>query len=526
MVLRKPYKFFIKYFRLFHLILASLVIYSLIRISHVISFINKFTNSDVTLKTITVDDFNTLYNSFDIIVPLLTIVLSVILLVVMTMKKKPNKFYAYSTFTSIALFMMNIHGRNTMLELTSTWLTKATLESVVDLYVFVVIACAAMVAIALARAIGFNISRFDFNSDLLEFDLSEEDNAEFEVALNFDIIEIKRNMQKRQRYIKYFFKENKSTIIWSIVVIIGFIGLFGVYSYSKNKISSFSIENLGSVGDVGFRVNDVYVIDKTPNGKELPNDLNLVVVDATLSNSSKRTLKLNPALISIYIDEEIYGRSLDYGNYVSDLGTLFYNEDIKPNASDKKLFVFVIPDKNINKKMYLSISEDGTPIYYSITPKKIETENEVVKAKLNEEINFKGSTIGESKLKISEYDIKYQYEVSYKFKNLNSVETLSPTFSGNTDKALLKIVGEFNYDKNSPIKSIQGLLSKYGYIEYTIGDKTYTLNDEFTEVKSVRAKVPNTYYFEVDSQVLKADKIVLGFRLRNADYKYYLKGSA
>ena len=230
--------------------------------------------------------------------------------------------------------------------------------------------------------------------------------------------------------------------------------------------------------------------------------------------------------LNLYIDEEVYGRSLDYANYVSDLGSLFYNEDIKPSSSVEKLFVFVIPDKNINKKMYLSVTEYWTQTYYSITPNKIETEDEVIKANINEEINFKGSTIGQSKLKITGYDIKYQFEIPYKLYNLNSVETLSPTFSGNTDKALLKIVGEFSYDKVSSVKNIQELLSRFGYIEYTVGDKTYTLDQDFNEVKSTRAKIANTYYFEVDSSVLKADKIVLGFRLRNADYKYYLKGSA
>ena len=526
MVLRKPYKFFIKYFRLFHLILATMVVYSLIRISHVITFINKFTNSDVTLKTITMDEFNSLYNIVDIIIPILTIILSVILLVVMTIKKKPNKFYAYSTLTSIALLAMTLHGRSTMLELTNTWLSRGSLESIVDLYVFVIIACAALVAIALARAIGFNIGRFDFNSDLLQFELSEEDNAEFEVALNFDVIEMKRNMQKRHRYIKYFLKENKSTIIWSIAITIAFVGLYGLYSFSKNRIKAQPITNLSMIGDVGFTVNEAYIIDKSPNGKELPDDLNLVVLDVTLKNSTKRALKLNPGLLSLTIGEDIYGRKLTYGSYVSDLGTVFYNEDIKRQSEEKKLFVFAVPEKNINNKIYLGVSNYGNLTYYKLNPVKIETKDKVISAKLNDEMKFDGSTIGNSKIKITGFDIKYQFEVPYKFKNLNSVETLAPVFSGNTDKALLKIVTNYSFDKISTTKTLQGLITRYGYIEYVIGDKTYKINGDIKEIKSVKAKVPNTYYFEVDSNVMKADKVILGFRLRNADYKYYLKGSA
>ena len=525
MVLRKPYKFFIRYFRLFHLILASLVIYSLVRISHVISFINHFINSDATVKTITIDEFNNLYNAFDIIVPILTIFLSIILLIVMTIKNKPNKFYAYSTLTSFALFSMTLHGRSKMYDLTSTWLSKASLETLVDLYVFVIMACAALVAIALARAIGFNISRFDFNSDLLQFELSEEDNAEFEVALNFDVIEIKRNMQKRQRYVKYFLKENKSTLIWSAAIVVAFVGLFGLYSFSKNRIKGNPITSLSMIGDVGFTVNDSYIIDKSPNGNDIPDNVNLVVLDVTLKNNTKRTLKLNGGLLTLTIGEDVYGRKLSYSNYVSDLGTVFYNEDIKKQTEEKKLFVFAIPKNDINKKMYLGVSNNGELTYYKIKPKKIETKSDVKKTKLNDEMNFEGSTIGNSKIKITDFDVKYQYELSYKFKNLNSIETLSPVFSGNTDKALLKITTTYSFDSNSTTKTLQGLLNRYGYIEYVIGDKTYRLDTEFKEIKSVKAKLANTYFYEVDSVIMKADKIILGFRLRNSDYKYYLKGS-
>ena len=176
--------------------------------------------------------------------------------------------------------------------------------------------------------------------------------------------------------------------------------------------------------------------------------------------------------------------------------------------------------------MYLGISNYGNLTYYKLKPTRIETKDKVVKAKLNEEINFEGSTVGNSKIKITGFDVKYQIEVPYKFKNLNSVETLVPNYRGNVDKAILKIVTNYSFDKTSTTKTLQGLINRYGYIEYVIGDKTYTIDNDIKEIKSVKAKVPNTYYFEVDASLLKADKIILGFRLRNADYKYYLKGSA
>ena len=522
MVLRKPYKFFIKHFKLFHLILSALVIYSLVRITNVINYINSFTNSDVTLKTISVADFNSLYSAIDFIVPIAAMILSIILLVVMTMKKKANKFYAYSTVVSLVVLIVNIYGRNTMLDLTTTWLTKGTLETVVDIYIFVIIACVVEVAIALSRAIGFNISRFDFNSDILEFDLDEKDNEEFEVAVDFDINDVKRDVQKRTRYVKYFFKENKSTLLWTSVIVVAFLALFGIYSLLKGTVKAEPLKNLNRIGLLSFSVNDIYIIDKDPNGKDLPDGLNLIVLDAIIENKTKNDLKLNASTMTINIGEDSYGRKTEYANYVSDLGTLYYNDDIKKNSTVQRLFVFAIPKRSARKKMYLGVGNT----YYKIKPQVISTEDNVIENKLNEELNFEGSSVGDSKIKITEFDVKDVIEVPYKFKNMNSVETLVPTYTGNNDNTILKLKGEFTFDENSKSKNLASLISKYGYIEYEIDGKQYKQSSGFSEIKSKKVNDNTTYYIEVNSSIAKASKIVLGFRLRYADYKYYLKGSA
>ena len=522
MILRKPYKFFIKHFKLFHLILSALFIYSLVRITNVINFINRFTNSDVTLKTISVDEFNSLYSIFDFVAPILAMILSIILLVVMTMKKKVNKFYAYSAGVSLVLLVMNVYGRKTMLTLTTTWLTKGALETLVDIYIFVIIACIVEVAIALSRAIGFNLSRFDFNSDIAQFELDEKDNEEFEVALDFDINDVKRDVQKRSRYIKYFFKENKSTLLWSSVVFVAFLAVFGIYSLLKGNIKSEPVKNLNRIGHLKFNVNDAYIIDKDPNGKDLPDGLNLLVIDAIIENNQKNDSTLNASAMTIDIGEDSYGRKTEYANYVSDLGTVYYNEEIKKGTIVQRLFVYAIPKRSIKKKMYISVGGK----YYKIKPQVITTEDNVIESKLNEELNFEGSSIGDSKIKITEVDIKNAIEVPYKFKNMDSIETLVPTYTGNNDNVIMKLKGEYLFDDNSKTKNLPALISKYGYIEYEIDGKQYRQSNGFSEIRSKKVNDNTTYYIEVDSNIAKASKIVLGFRLRYADYKYYLKGSA
>ena len=73
-------------------------------------------------------------------------------------------------------------------------------------------------------------------------------------------------------------------------------------------------------------------------------------------------------------------------------------------------------------------------------------------------------------------------------------------------------------------KDLYVLLSRYGYIEYKIGDKTYRENGVYDEVKSSKITEDNTYYFEILSDIKDADTFVLGFNVRNKEYRYILKG--
>lgn len=57
-------------------------------------------------------------------------------------------------------------------------------------------------------------------------------------------------------------------------------------------------------------------------------------------------------------------------------------------------------------------------------------------------------------------------------------EYLQPSFTGYEDKTILRINATLNYDGSSSINDdLISLISKYGQIVYTIGDKTYTSNN-------------------------------------------------
>ena len=532
MVLRKPYAFFIKHFKLFHIILSALIIVSVVRMTNVITFINSYLNSDKTL--ITMNDVDGLYSVIDYIVPLVALAFSILLLVVMSMKKKPNKYYAYSTIVILLLLILNVYGYNTLKALTKEWLQANRISTLRDLYVFALLGCIIEVAISVSRAIGFNVSRFDFNNDIIQLELSEKDNEEFELMVDFDINDLKRSTQKKVRYFKYFIKEYKSVILWSFAIIIVFVAGFIGFSYFKDRKKVISLSSFNyAINGFTMKINGTYVIDKDLNGNEFDDNKALVILDMTMTNLDTKNLKsFSSGSINITIGDESYYSSNKYEDEVMDFGKLYTNTKIKAGGSETKIFVFEIPKSRVNRTMLFGIKDLNTneDTYVKLNPVNlIDKDKEIIEKKLGETMEINNNVVKDSSIKIDKYDIKNVFRIDYDYciKNdcLSSIEYLTPrNNNSNFDKLLLKIDGDYNFNKDNTINDLYIFLSNYGYIEYKIGDNTYKENGIYGEVKSSKIDQENTYYFEILSDIQKADTIVLGFNVRNKEYRYILKG--
>lgn len=531
MVLRKPYAFFIKHFKLFHIILSALIVFSIMRMINVITFINSYLNSDKNL--ITMNDVSSIYSVIDYLIPIVSLAFSILLLVVMTMKKKPNKYYAYSTIIIVFLLILNIYGHTTMKQLTKVWLYENRVSTLRDLYVFALLGSIVEVAISVSRAIGFNVSRFDFNNDIIQLELSEKDNEEFELMVDFDFNDLKRDTQKKVRYFKYFIKEYKNILLWSVCIVVGFIVCFTGFSYFKDRRKVISLSKFNyAINGFTMKINGTYIIDKDLNGNEFKDNKVLVILDMTMTNQDKNSPRaFSTGSINITIGDESYYSSNKYENEIIDFGKVYANTKIKAGGSETRIFVFEIPKNRVNRKMLFGIRNKNTKedLYVKIKPINLITQDkEIVESKLGETMKIDNNVVKNSSIKIEKYDIKNVFRIDYdyciKSNCLNSIEYLTAKNNSNFDKLLLKFDGDFTFDEENAIKDFYVLFTHYGYLEYKIGDKTYKENGVYGEVKSSKIEQNNTYYFEILSDIQKADTIVLGLNVRNKEYRYMLKG--
>ena len=236
--------------------------------------------------------------------------------------------------------------------------------------------------------------------------------------------------------------------------------------------------------------------------------------------------------MTINIGDERYKNTTKYGDYLTDLGTVYLDEKIKKESTIRKLFVFEVPANHIHSKILLGIRDLNTKssVYKKLSTTSISGENKTIENNIGEELEFKDSTLDSIKIKFDKYSIEDKYTINYTYcyqtnKCVKSIEYLvANNSSSNYDKTILKLEGSVDLGNESTIISFYNLLNKYGYIEYTKNNQVYRQSSAFKEIKSSKIVEKNTYYIELNKDIKNADTIYIGFKIRNMEYKYYLKG--
>jgi len=184
MILRKPYAFFIKYFRLINLVMAILMGILIYRTWMIASFLNRYVNDYITASNNFV--IGSYINIYSFLIPLFIVIFTIIVLSVLFVKQKPKKLYVINLVIYILLIVLYgvdyfiLHGINEVIW--SIQISKAVRDITYIFLVAQVVSC----ILTLIRATGFDIKQFNFGTDLQQLDIDTKDNEEFEVAVEFD----------------------------------------------------------------------------------------------------------------------------------------------------------------------------------------------------------------------------------------------------------------------------------------------------------------------------------------------------
>jgi hypothetical protein len=531
MILRKPYAFFIKHFKFFHLVLSVLTIYSLIRVINIISYINQYLSTATAVDNlIPTEDVATLYSYTDNKVHIAMAIISALLLFIMTMKKKKNKFYIFSTILPILLIFLNKKGCATMYKLTAIWVSSTELNTLVDLYLFVAIGLLIQAAVTISRTVGFNISRFDFNSDILKLQIDEKDREEVGFVADFDFNDLKRDWRKNFRYVKYFIKAYKKTMI--ICFILFGIFAFGFYGYTNMKTQIKPLSRLEfrnkNISDYEIDYNNSYIINTDSAGNKIGEGRTFVVVDLSITNYGYEDSSFPYAVLGVGTGEDTYTPTIKYKNEVNDLGNVYDGKIVKMEETVDNIYMFEVPERDLNKTLYLSaIDLYSDRVYYlEINPVDLRVyDNEYIDVNKGDEVTFDGDIFRDSKLVINKIETSDYFQLPYEFyatknRHYTSYEYMRADVArANQDRCVMRIEGYFD-TPNTNITNLYQLLAHYGYIEYRIGDDIYQQNNGFVLLSPKKVKEKNVIYVEVLENIRQADTISIVFNVRGTSYSY------
>ena len=538
MIVRKPYAFLIKHFKFIHLIMTIIICYLIYRTSILLNFFNEYVGGYTNV--VGQDLTGNLFNFLMFFLPFLLMIISIIILSVMVLKKKPMVQYIINIITSFLIFIIYNSAFATLqtMEFKLVDIRVARLSR--DFLILILIFQISMLILNFIRTTGFDIKKFNFGQDLEELEIQAEDNEEVEVEFNLDTNRVRRKLNKKIRFSKYVYIENKFLIDIFVLLTVSIISFLTYYNFGiLNK--TYKQSTAFSTTEFIMQIENAFVTNKDYKGNIIDKNSKFIVLQLKIRKNSSLKKYLKTVRAELIVNDKKYYHSYTYNEKFLDLGITYNNQEINKEF-DKYILIYEIP-KSINIKKVKFNYVDSLTGNKGLNPKYIKVNLDTYNLDatthkksyvLGDEINFKNSIFKESSLIINTFDIQNKYIEQYNFcakvnECYESIEYVKPNIANTYNKTLIKINGTFNLDQKVVINKY---LNLYNFIDFSSKIvykiegivKTHDLN--LVQIKPIKAVKENTYYIEVLEEVKNATDIAIVFNVRDYNYTYYLKGGS
>lgn len=340
MILRRPYAFLIKHFKLIHLILFGLMVYITITANNVLKFFKEYISTNGNMEVIA----SNYISSLIVVVILLIIVLTIMIYLLMRYKKKPRALYVIIVLVILVSSFVFSYLNGNIKELETTVMFARDIRLLRDISRFNYWGLFLMCIPLLIRGLGFDIKKFNFSKDVANLKLDKEDSEEVEINSNLSSDMLIRRGHKFGREMKYYYLENK----FILNIIFGIIAVVLVVCFPFNKFvvnkdlgegDTFNTENFSIV------INDSYISERNRTSK----NNSYVILDVSVKGKSKN-YKLRLDEFVLMGKDNQYIPSLKYYYYFSDLGKGYYNSVLDTNNYNNYILIYNVDNDDIRKK--------------------------------------------------------------------------------------------------------------------------------------------------------------------------------
>jgi len=530
MIIRKPFAFLVEKFKLLHFIILIPCIYLAYKLWNLMNFFQDFVASGYATKEVNVVNN---YYSFLMIISLIVVIVFFISITLLFRKKNKND----KAYVLLTLFYLMLLAYTIMLPSLLNNAQLSTLDSSTSLIVrgatniFFWVQIISLIIILLLM-FGFDFSTGEFLEIRDEINLDEEDSEEVEININREDYKIKRGFRRYFREIKYYIIENKN-IFKVIFAILGFVLVVLIIKFIISLNTSVKVDQNFRYSNFQITFNDSYLSTLDYSGNKIMDGKVYLAVKVKVKNITNDLVTLNTSDFCLYLNDECYYPTLDRSGKFLDIAKPYYAEAIGKGVENEYVLVYEL-DEGLAKSTYkirildslVKKNDDIIPKYKEInlTPSYSDTVTEVGSYSIDNEIEFKNSTLLDSKLNIKDYlltnNYKYSYDFCYNDNCILSYNSVNPT----SGKYLLVIDDELYLDENASYTKYKlgtnNFFNDFVKVEYYINDNKY----ETSVVDKTPQKSDKTT-LEVNSNVTLADKINLIITIRDKRYTINLKES-
>ena len=207
MILRKPYAFFIRMFKPINFGLSIIAAYLIYLDNKILSFLSSYVYSASTTSVNNIQE-KLMHNSL-FILPVIMIIFSILIMGIMLRKKKPTLFYGINIVFFIVIIVIHAYVGNFLGVMEKTTVAIKSVKWMHDMILINMGLESAAFVVLLVRGMGINFKKFDFDSEISKFNISESDKEEFELSINLDLNESKAKRKRKFRNLVYAYKEKK-----------------------------------------------------------------------------------------------------------------------------------------------------------------------------------------------------------------------------------------------------------------------------------------------------------------------------
>lgn len=532
MILKKPYAFLIKNFKLIHFLILLLISFCAFRSVLIINFFNEYINNNYQL--VTSFGLSSQYTPFALFITTIIIIIFIIaLIILLNHKKKPIKLYIAMLIYYFVYFLCILYISNLLESLNYSLLAPTLSRNIRDISILIFIPQLFFISYVFIRAVGFDFKKFDFVSDIKQ--TTYEDSEEFEISFDLESNKAKTMINRFKREMAYYFKENRF-MLTMIGVVIFILSLVLIYlNVYRNEDTKYEMGVKFILDKFVFNITHAEVTNFKSDGTIYENGY-YVVSNLNVKNNSAVPSKIDYNMFKLKIEDKVISPDLNLNKHYPDECSPVVPETITTKTDENICLIYPITKDMINKKMAIRVNhgvfidkgKEFSKNMYINLGKSIPQELEIKNYNLGDEIVFEDTLLGNTRINIIDYEITQKYFYKYYVCDNCNGETSegnkgkeimdSITYNGKDITANKLIVFHIKYNPDNNVinkyKHVSGLIDLFAYIEYEMDNKTHLSKTSGLTPQNVN----NLAVLSIPNQIDIKNNIKLVFMIRNKKY--------